>query len=138
MSERDSRMPMASSAFTASMAVKPASSTISAARIRSTISSSTTSTFGTSVNPVEVGILLILRGNRKHRGLVVQPTPGPALKTAALITGKKRAKKGKPAKRLIPRRDHQLQERHSLQRQRISFAFLRGAQDGFGYRFDVR
>jgi hypothetical protein len=61
--------------------VKPASSTISAARIRSTISSSTTSTFGTSVDPVEVGILLILRAIAKHRGLVVQPTRGLALQT---------------------------------------------------------
>src|SRR3954453_10422723 len=73
MSERDSKMAIASSAFTASIALNPASSTISAARIRSTISSSTTSTFGTSVDPVDVGILFILRGNRKHRGLVVQP-----------------------------------------------------------------
>src|SRR3954454_9676164 len=46
ISERDSRMESASSALTASTALKPASSTISTARIRSTISSSTTRTFG--------------------------------------------------------------------------------------------
>src|SRR5947209_1559791 len=45
MSERDSRMASASSALTACTAVKPASSTISTARIRNTISSSTTRTF---------------------------------------------------------------------------------------------
>src|SRR6185369_5599104 len=45
MSERDSRSASASSALTASIAVNPASSTMSTARKRSTISSSTTSTF---------------------------------------------------------------------------------------------
>src|ERR1051325_7624737 len=45
MSERDSRIARASSALTACTAVKPASSTISTARIRNTISSSTTRTF---------------------------------------------------------------------------------------------
>src|SRR3954452_15175153 len=45
MSDRDSRMASASSALTAWTAVKPASSTISTARIRNTISSSTTRTF---------------------------------------------------------------------------------------------
>src|SRR5215212_8509206 len=45
MSERDSRMASASSALTAWTAVKPASSTMSTARIRNTISSSTTRTF---------------------------------------------------------------------------------------------
>src|SRR3954470_15952422 len=45
MSERDSRMARASSALTASTAVNPASSTMSTARRRNTISSSTTRTF---------------------------------------------------------------------------------------------
>src|SRR4051794_34843668 len=44
MSDRDSRMARASSALTASTAVKPASSTMSTARRRNTISSSTTRT----------------------------------------------------------------------------------------------
>src|SRR3954449_13565272 len=45
MSERTSRMESASSALTASTAVNPASSTMSTARMRNTISSSTTRTF---------------------------------------------------------------------------------------------
>src|SRR3954453_10655953 len=58
MSERDSRMESASSAFTASTAVNPASSTISTARIRSTISSSTTRTFGGMVGDVMTDLVL--------------------------------------------------------------------------------
>src|ERR1700729_1209616 len=48
-------MAIASSALTASTGVNPASSTISTARMRSTISSSTTSTLGTAVDPVSTG-----------------------------------------------------------------------------------
>ena len=40
--------------------------------------------------------------------------------------------------RSIPRRNHKLQQRHSFERRRISFAFLGRAKNGFGYRFDVR
>src|SRR6185437_10304386 len=77
MSERDSRMAIASSALTASTGVNPASSTISTARIRSTISSSTTRTLGTPVGAVSNGILdsfptfvdqrraLLFRGSRR-------------------------------------------------------------------------
>src|SRR5205085_7865321 len=54
MSERDSRMARASSALTACTAVKPASSTISTARIRNTISSSTTRTFVMGVGVADV------------------------------------------------------------------------------------
>src|SRR3954467_3006577 len=61
ISERDSRMESASSALTASTALKPASSTISTARIRSTISSSTTRTFGGIEADVMTG-LFPLRG----------------------------------------------------------------------------
>src|SRR5271168_2319614 len=69
MSERDSRIAMASSAFTASTGVNPASSTISTARIRSTISSSTTRTLGTPVDPVSTGILNSFAANGgKHGG----------------------------------------------------------------------
>jgi hypothetical protein len=46
ISERDSRIESASSALTASSELNPASSTISTARMRSTISSSTTRTVG--------------------------------------------------------------------------------------------
>src|SRR5438105_1700424 len=46
MSEWDSRIESAWSASTASTGMKPASSTMSTARIRRTISSSTTRTFG--------------------------------------------------------------------------------------------
>src|SRR3954452_1326415 len=61
MSERDSRMEMALSALTASTGQKPASSTISTARMRSTISSSTTRTFGTADEYVGMGGLILSR-----------------------------------------------------------------------------
>src|SRR6476619_4688582 len=58
MSQRDSRMESASSALTASTAVNPASSTMSTARMRRTISSSTTRTFGGhSVGPDDIECL---------------------------------------------------------------------------------
>src|SRR4030081_155513 len=57
ISVRDSRMASASSALTASMAVNPASSTISTARMRNSISSSTTrteaGTAGTTAGSIE-------------------------------------------------------------------------------------
>src|SRR5438270_12362483 len=66
MSERDSRMARASSALTACTAVNPASSTISTARIRNTISSSTTRTFVADVedviDPEDMGLGLSFPG----------------------------------------------------------------------------
>src|SRR3954451_23887139 len=54
MSDRDSRIAMASSALTACTGQKPASSTISTARMRRIISSSTTRTFGKEVGVVDI------------------------------------------------------------------------------------
>src|ERR1700722_1938877 len=62
MSERDSRIDIASSALTASTGRNPASSTMSTARIRRIISSSTTSTFGTGVRSVDMDSLTLSRG----------------------------------------------------------------------------
>src|SRR6476620_10931449 len=59
MSERDSRMDSASSELTASTEWNPASSTMSTARMRKTISSSTTRTFGTSVESADMGSLTL-------------------------------------------------------------------------------
>jgi hypothetical protein len=53
MSERDSRIEIAWSALTASTGLNPASSTISTARMRRIISSSTIRTFGTGVKSVD-------------------------------------------------------------------------------------
>src|SRR3954471_8584819 len=54
MSDRDSRIAMASSALTACTGQKPASSTISTARMRRIISSSTTRTLGNEVGDVDI------------------------------------------------------------------------------------
>src|SRR3954463_7903008 len=69
MSDRDSRMASASSALTAWTAVKPASSTISTARIRNTISSSTTRTFvvvgvGDVIDPEDMGLGFLVEMRR--------------------------------------------------------------------------
>src|SRR3569832_772714 len=67
MSERDSRTEIASSAIIASMGQKPASSTMSTARIRRIISSSTTRTFGTWIGSVDMVISFSLGGPERSR-----------------------------------------------------------------------
>ena len=55
MSDRDSRIEIAWSALMASTGQNPASSTMSTARIRNIISSSTIRTFGTTLEPDDIG-----------------------------------------------------------------------------------
>ena len=59
---------MASSALTASTGLNPASSTMSTARIRRIISSSTMRTFGTGIDSLDTGSLAHSPGSRSAIG----------------------------------------------------------------------
>src|SRR3954452_21704114 len=110
MSERDSRMERASSALTASTGQKPASSTMSTARMRRIISSSTMRTFGISVGGADMVALL-------SREAACRGSDGSTA-----------------GRRSVPRRNQQFQQSHSRQNRGVSFAFSGGTQNGLGDR----